>query len=49
MVQEIDALDEEASNLFIDATEDFINGKFYDLTGAGVTFRRDVLGSAHVF
>ena len=50
VVQEIDALDEEASNLFIDTTEDFINGKFYDLTGgASVTFRRDLLGSAHVF
>ncbi len=50
VVQEIDALDEEASKLFIDTTEEFINGKFYDLTGgASVTFKRDVLGSAHVF
>lgn len=50
VVQEIDALDEEASKLFIDTTEEFINGKFYDLTGgASVTFKRDLLGSAHVF
>lgn len=50
VVQEIDALDEDASKLFIDTTEEFINGKFYDLTGgASVTFKRDLLGSAHVF
>jgi hypothetical protein len=50
VVQEIDALDEEASKLFIDTTEEFINGKFYDLTGGtSVTFKRALLGSAHVF
>ena len=50
VVQEIDALDEAASKLFVDTTEEFINGKFYDLTGgASVTFKREVLGSAHVF
>jgi len=50
VVQEIDALDEDASRLFIDTTEPFINGKFYDLTGgASVTFARDRLGAAHVF
>lgn len=50
VVQEIDALDEEVSKLFIDTTEEFINGKFYDLTGgASVTFKRDLLGSARVF
>jgi len=50
VVQEIDALNEEASKLLIDTTEDFVNGKFYDLTGgASVTFDRERLGSAHVF
>ncbi|MCC4598279.1 DUF1629 domain-containing protein [Xanthomonas campestris pv. phormiicola] len=49
VVQEIDALNEEASKLFIDTTEDFVNGKFYDLIGASVTFDRERLGSAHVF
>lgn len=50
VVQEIDALNEDASKLFIDTTEDFVNGKFYDLTGgASVTFDRERLGSAHVF
>ncbi|MBB4125827.1 hypothetical protein GGR77_001098 [Xanthomonas translucens] len=50
VVQEIDALNEEASKLFIDTTEDFVNGKFYDLTGgASITFDRERLGSAHVF
>jgi hypothetical protein len=50
VVQEIDALDEEASKLFIDTTEDFVNSKFYDLTGgASITFDRQRLGPAHVF
>ncbi len=50
VVQEIDALDEEASKLFIDKSEPFVNGKFYDLTGgASVTFDRKRLGNAHVF
>lgn len=50
VVREIDALNEEASKLFIDTTEDFVNGKFYDLTGgASVTFDRKRLGLAHVF
>jgi hypothetical protein len=50
VVQEIDALDEAASKLFIDTTESFVNGKFYDLTGgASVTFDRARLGNAHVF
>ncbi|MCC4622547.1 DUF1629 domain-containing protein [Xanthomonas cassavae CFBP 4642] len=50
VVREIDALDEDASKLFIDTTEDFVNGKFYDLTGgASVTFDRERVGTAHVF
>lgn len=50
VVQVIDALDEGASKLLIDTTEEFINGKFYDLGGgASVTFDRERLGQAHVF
>ncbi|CAP52473.1 hypothetical protein XCCB100_3108 [Xanthomonas campestris pv. campestris] len=50
VVQQIDALDEEASRLFVDTTEPFVNGKFYDMTGgASVTFDRQRLGDAHVF
>ncbi|WP_340572492.1 DUF1629 domain-containing protein [Stenotrophomonas sp. G106K1] len=46
----IDALDEGASKLFIDTSEDFINGKFYDLSGgASVTFDRSKLAAAHAF
>lgn len=50
VVQEIDALDESASKLLIDTSDEFVNGKYYDLTGgASVTFKRERLGAAHVF
>ncbi|UAU33125.1 DUF1629 domain-containing protein [Xanthomonas campestris] len=50
VVQEIDALDESTSILSIETGEEFINGKFYDLTGGtSVTFKHDRLGAAHVF
>lgn len=50
VIRVVDALDEGASKLFIDTSEDFINGKFYDLGGgASVTFDRGALGQAHVF
>lgn len=50
VVQVLDALGEVTSKLFIDTTGDFINGKFYDLSGgASVTFDRERLGQAHVF
>ncbi|WP_416055762.1 imm11 family protein [Stenotrophomonas maltophilia] len=50
VVSVIDALDEAASTLLIDTSEEFINGKFYDLSGgASVTFDRSKLGNAHVF
>jgi Protein of unknown function (DUF1629) len=50
VIQEVDALDESASKLFIDTSDEFVNGKFYDLTGgASLTFKRERLGSAHVF
>jgi len=50
VVSVVDALDEDASTLLIDTSEEFINGKFYDLSGgASVTFARGKLGAAHVF
>ncbi|WP_256644147.1 DUF1629 domain-containing protein [Stenotrophomonas sp. 9(2022)] len=50
VVSVIDALDEAASTLLIDTSEEFINGKFYDLGGgASITFDRNKLGAAHVF
>lgn len=50
VVSVVDALDEAASTLLIDTSEEFINGKFYDLGGgASVTFDRSKLGAAHVF
>lgn len=50
VVSVIDALDEAASTLLIDRSEEFINGKFYDLGGgASITFDRNKLGAAHVF
>lgn len=50
VTREVDAVDEQASKLFIDTAEYFINGKFYDLTGGtSLAFRKDLLGHAHVF
>ncbi|OAX53514.1 DUF1629 domain-containing protein [Xanthomonas graminis] len=50
IVRTLDALDEDASQLNIEISDDFEAGKYYDLTGdIGLAFRRDVLGSAHVF
>ncbi|WIH05024.1 DUF1629 domain-containing protein [Xanthomonas translucens pv. graminis] len=50
IVRTLDALDEEASQLNIEISDDFEAGKYYDLTGdIRLAFRRDVLGSAHVF
>jgi hypothetical protein len=50
VVQVIDALDEGASKLFIDTTEEFITGSSTTWAAArGVTFDRERLGQAHVF
>ncbi|MGH8037667.1 MAG: DUF1629 domain-containing protein [Stenotrophomonas sp.] len=50
VVRTLDALDEEASTLHIEISDEFEKGKYYDLTGElRLAFRRDVLGSAHVF
>ncbi|MGH8426282.1 MAG: imm11 family protein, partial [Pseudomonas fluorescens] len=50
VVRTLDALDEEASTLNIVISDDYEEGKYYDLTGElRLAFKRDVLGSAHVF
>lgn len=50
VVRTLDALDEEASTLNIEISDEFEAGKYYDLTGdVRLAFKRDVLGSAHAF
>lgn len=50
VVRTVDALDEEASQLNIVISDDYEAGKYYRLTGdVRLAFKRDVLGSAHVF
>lgn len=49
VLRTLDALDEGASRLKI-KVGDYINGKFYSLSGGGnLVFREDVVGSAHIF
>ncbi|MBD8637667.1 DUF1629 domain-containing protein [Stenotrophomonas sp. CFBP 13725] len=46
----LDALDEESSQLKIIISDDYEAGKYYRLTGdVRLAFKREVLGSAHVF
>ncbi|WNH52744.1 DUF1629 domain-containing protein [Stenotrophomonas oahuensis] len=50
VVRTVDALDEMASEVLIEVSDDFEAGKYYDLAGgAKLAFRKDALGSAHVF
>lgn len=50
VVRTVDALDEDASQLNIIISDEFVEGKYYDLTGdVRLAFKKDVLGSAHVF
>jgi len=50
VVRTVDALDEKASEVLIEVSDDFEAGKYYDLAGgARLAFRKEVLGSAHVF
>ncbi|QDI04243.1 DUF1629 domain-containing protein [Xanthomonas cerealis pv. cerealis] len=50
VIRTLDALDEDASMLNIEVSDDFEEGKYYDLTGEiRLAFKRDVLGDAHVF
>jgi hypothetical protein len=49
VLRTIDALDESASRLKI-KVGDYVNGKFYSLSGGGnLVFKKDVVGSAHIF
>lgn len=50
VVRTVDALDEEVSTLDLVISDDYEEGKYYGLTGeVRLAFKRDVLGSAHVF
>ncbi|CAH2709803.1 DUF1629 domain-containing protein [Xanthomonas campestris pv. nigromaculans] len=50
VVRVLDAVDEEASELKVEISDDFVNGKFYDLSGgAKLAFDKGVIGSAHIF
>ncbi|MCT8357355.1 DUF1629 domain-containing protein [Xanthomonas citri pv. anacardii] len=50
VVRTLDALDEDASHLDIKVSDEYEDGKYYSLAGGSrLAFKRDVLGSAHVF
>lgn len=50
VVRELDALDEEASQLRIKVDDDYVRGKFYSLGGgASLAFKQEVVADAHVF
>jgi len=50
VVRVIDALDEVASKLTVEVSDEYFAGKYYNFAGgASVTFREDVVGSAHAF
>ncbi|OAX53515.1 DUF1629 domain-containing protein [Xanthomonas graminis] len=50
VIRTVDALDEGASMLRIEVSDEFEEGKYYNLTGEiRLAFKRNVLGEAHVF
>lgn len=50
VLRTLDALDEEASRLRIEISDDYVNGKYYNLAGgASLVFKKDAIGSAHIF
>jgi Protein of unknown function (DUF1629) len=50
VLRTLDALDEQASRLKIKVGDDWAKGKHYSLAGgACLIFKKDVIGSAHVF
>ncbi|MCC8536331.1 DUF1629 domain-containing protein [Xanthomonas axonopodis pv. poinsettiicola] len=50
VVRVLDALDEGRSKVEIEVSDEFVNGKFYDLTGgASLAFRKEVVQNSHVF
>lgn len=49
-VRVLDAVDEEASTLNVEISDEFVNGKFYNFCGgARLAFDKNVIGSAHIF
>ncbi|MCL1501490.1 DUF1629 domain-containing protein [Xanthomonas nasturtii] len=49
VVRLLDALDEEHSEVEIEISDDFVNGKYYDFTGgAKLAFRKEVIKDSHV-
>lgn len=50
VVRTVDALDEAASTLRIELSDDFVGGKYYNFAGGvSLAFRAELLGEAHVF
>ena len=50
VVRVLDALDEANSSLRVEVSDDFVGGKYYNFAGGiRLVFRRDVVGSAHIF
>jgi hypothetical protein len=50
IIRTLDALDEKSSRLNIEVSDDYVNGKFYDLSGfPSLVFKKDIVGSAHIF
>ncbi len=50
VVRTLDALDEGGSRLTVEHSDEFPDGKFYNLLGgASLKFRKDVVGDSHVF
>ena len=50
VVRVLDALDEAASTLRIEVSDDFVGGKYYNFAGGiSLAFRKEAVGNAHVF
>ncbi|MCC4589491.1 DUF1629 domain-containing protein [Xanthomonas sp. NCPPB 1067] len=50
VILRLDAVDEEHSELRIERGSDYVSGKAYNFSGgASLAFRKDVIGSAHIF
>lgn len=49
VVRTVDALNEEASQLTIEISDEFPEGKYYNLIGASLAFHKDRIANAHVF
>ncbi|MCD0280302.1 DUF1629 domain-containing protein [Xanthomonas melonis] len=50
VVRVLDALDEERSEVEVEVSDDFVDGKYYDFTGgAKLAFRKEVTAGSHIF